>query len=455
MTDRQWRTERDSLGDVRVPKEALYGAQTQRAVDNFGFSGRQMRPEFIGALAIIKAAAAHANRELGLLESAKAEQIIRQALAIADGAFADQFPVDVFQTGSGTSTNMNMNEVIARLAGEAVHPNDDVNMSQSSNDVIPACIQVSATLAIKQRLLPAVGRLQDAILVKADATRDVVKTGRTHLMDALPLTLSQELGGWAYQFGEVCEQLEDTLSRLRLLPLGGTAVGTGVNSDPRFAPIAIDELSRRCGEKFDLVPNRFSRMSSQDTSVQCSSCLKGLAIVLMKVANDLRWMGSGPLSGLAEIELAALQPGSSIMPGKVNPVVPEAVTMIAAAVMGNDVTIGIAAQSGNFQLNVMLPLVADKLLEGINLLSNGCDALAGVIRGFTVNEDNIRGALSRNPILVTALNARVGYDVAAKIAKRAYREGRPIVEVAHEETGIPLAELAILLDPARLARPHG
>lgn len=448
-----YRTEHDSMGEVQVPEEALYGAQTQRAHDNFRFSARTMPEAFITRLAIIKAAAAAANRDLGLIDPGRASAIIEHALAIAGGDHMAQFPVDVFQTGSGTSTNMNMNEVLAHLAGKDVHPNDDVNCSQSSNDVIPTTVQVSAALEVEQDLLPAIRRLSDRIQVKGKSLADVVKTGRTHLMDAMPLTLEQELGAWAAQLGECADRLVDLQARLKALPLGGTAVGTGVNCPPGFAEAAIAEISRLTGSEFTAAGNRFSRMAGQDCAVECSSCLRGLAVVLMKIANDLRWMSSGPLAGLAELELPALQPGSSIMPGKVNPVIPEAVAMIAAEVIGNDVTVGVAGQSGSFQLNVMLPLIADKLLSGIGLTARACDALGETIDGARAMTDNIERALSRNPILVTALNSRIGYEAAAAIAKQAYAEGRPVIDVAAENTDIPREELRELMDPARLARP--
>lgn len=447
------RIEHDSMGEVKVPAEALYGAQTQRAIDNFRFSSRTMPEMFIRRLALIKAAAAEANLALDLLPKVKADTIVSQALLVASGEHMGHFPIDVFQTGSGTSTNMNMNEVLARLAGNDVHPNDDVNLSQSSNDVIPTCLQVSTALEFEEVLLPALDLLAETIEQKAGDTSDIVKTGRTHLMDAMPITFGQELGGWAFQVRECIERFNDLMPRLRALPLGGTAVGTGVNCPPGFADLAIAAITRWSGSHFRAVENRFSRMAAQDVAVECSAAMRGTAVVLMKVANDLRWMSSGPLSGLGEIELAPLQPGSSIMPGKVNPVVPEAVAMIAAEIMGNDVTIGIAGQSGNFQLNVMLPLISYKLLSGTGLLANACDAIGDTIAGFSVNEDNINESLRLNPILVTALNSRIGYEAAAAIAKKAYAEKRPIIDVAEEETDIPRTELEELMDPVWLARP--
>lgn len=448
------RIERDSMGEVAVPAEAHYGAQTQRAVDNFSISGRRMPAVFIRRMAIVKAACAVANTSLGLLDRDKAERIARHAAAIAAGEYATQFPVDVLQTGSGTSTNMNMNEVLANLCGEDVHPNDDVNMSQSSNDVIPTALQVSAALELELTLIPAITDAAQSFRGRAREVEHVVKTGRTHLMDAMPITLAQELDTWAYQLEEAAARASDLLPRLKALPLGGTAVGTGVNCPPDFALLAIDEISRLCETAFTPAENRFSRMAGQDASLECSSVLKSLAVVLMKVANDLRWMSSGPLAGLAEIELKALQPGSSIMPGKVNPVLPEAVAMAAAEVIGNDTSVTIAAQSGNFQLNVMLPLIADKLLAGISLMAGSCDAIARTVTGFTVKEDNIKRSLGRNPILVTALNREIGYEAAAAIAKKAYAEGRDVIDVAVEETSLPRGELEALMDPIRLAHPH-
>ena len=454
------RVARDSMGTVAVPETALYGAQTQRAVDNFHFSSRRMPAAFIRRLALLKAACASANAALGLLDDKRAQAIVVAARTIAAGEHADQFPVDVFQTGSGTSTNMNMNEVLATLAGADVHANDHVNMSQSSNDVIPSCLQFSTVLELEQDLLPALDALVALIRERAAGLGTVIKTGRTHLMDAMPLSLGQELDTWAVQLAENAARVRATLGDLRLLPLGGTAIGTGVNCPPSFAERTVEELSALVynnhsdgNSRFGVAPNRASRMASQDVSVACSGALRVLAVTQMKIANDLRWMGSGPLAGLGEITLRPLQPGSSIMPGKVNPVLPEAVAMIAAEIIGNDVSLGVAGQSGNFQLNVMLPLFTDKLLGGIALLARACDALGATIRDFEVRGERLAAALDRNPILATALNTHIGYDKAAAIAKRAYAEGRPILEVALEDSGLPRAELERLLDPARLARP--
>jgi fumarate hydratase class II len=447
------RTETDSMGDVKVPADALYGAQTQRAVENFSLSPRPMPRAFITRLAMIKCAAARTNLVLGLLPKTQADAIANATLKVANGEFAEQFPVSVFQTGSGTSSNMNMNEVLANLAGEGVHPNDHVNMSQSSNDVIPTALQVSAALEIESNLLPALTGAAKVITAKATSLKQVAKTGRTHLMDAMPITFEQELLTWAAQLNEVKARINDLLPRLKALPLGGTAVGTGVNCPPRFPEIAIEQISELTGASFTSAENKFSRMAAQDVALECSSVLKSLAVVLMKIANDLRWMSSGPLAGLAEIELKALQPGSSIMPGKVNPVIPEAVAMAAAEVIGNDSAVTIAAQSGNFQLNVMLPLIADKLLASTELMTHSNTALANTVRDFTVNTQKINQSLQRNPILVTALNQEIGYDAAAAIAKKAYAEGRDILEVAAEATELDKEVLTNLLDPLRLTDP--
>jgi fumarate hydratase class II len=450
------RTERDSMGELQVPQDALYGAQTQRAVQNFPVSGLRMPREFIGALGLLKAAVASANGQLGLLDAAKANAIRGAALDVAAGEHDAHFPIDVFQTGSGTSSNMNANEVIATLAsrnGAPVHPNDDVNLGQSSNDIVPTAIQVAAAVTLHGHLRRAVVHLRDTIAKRATELAGVVKTGRTHLMDAMPLTLGQELGAWAAQLDSALERLDDAAKRLHRLPLGGTAIGTGVNTDRRVPAIACRELSRITGLKFSPAKNKFEGIAAQDAAVELSGQLNALAVVLMKIANDLRWMNSGPLAGLGEIELPALQPGSSIMPGKVNPVVPEAVAMVCAQVMGHHTAITIAGQSGNFQLNVMLPLVAHDLIESLRLLGSASRMLADkAVAGFTVRRDNIGAALARNPILVTALNPVIGYEAAAKIAKRAYQENRPVLEVALEMTDLGEKALRKLLDPVALTK---
>ncbi len=454
MSDK--RIERDSMGELEVPAGALYGAQTQRAVNNFPVSGQPMPTAFIHAIARIKLAAARTNRDLGLLDAERAEAIVAAAEAVIRGEHDDQFPVDVFQTGSGTSSNMNVNEVLAHLAsrdGLEVGPNDHVNMGQSSNDVIPTAIHVSAAVEVTGRLRPALVHLREILDARAAELDGVVKTGRTHLMDAMPLRLSQELGGWSSQVGQAIERLDGALVRLCRLAQGGTAVGTGINAHPEFAQRMAAQLSEQTGLAFAPNDSFFASLASQDAAVELSGQLRGLACVVMKIANDLRWMNSGPLAGLGEIELQALQPGSSIMPGKVNPVIPESAAQAAAQVIGLDTAVTVAGQSGNFQLNVMLPLVAHNLLTGITLMSNTARLLADrAIATFKVREDNLAGPLSRNPILVTALNSVIGYDAAAAIAKRAYQAGRPIIEVAEEQTELSREELERLLDPAALTR---
>ena len=443
------------MGELQVPDDALWGAQTQRAVDNFPISGLPMPSKFIAALGLVKWAAAGANSELGLLKSEIAVAIQQAAQSVADGDYDAQFPIDVFQTGSGTSSNMNANEVIAHLAttgmGSEVHPNDHVNMSQSSNDVIPTCVHVSAAMAIQGDLLPALAHLSKVLEAKADETRDIVKTGRTHLMDAMPITLGQELDGWRAQIDHAVERLGDTMKRLVALAQGGTAVGTGINAPSNFGTKVAVLLGEKTGIPFTSAESKFEALSSQDAAVEASGQLRVLAVSLTKIANDLRWMNSGPLAGIGEIELPALQPGSSIMPGKVNPVIPEAVAMVCAQVMGNDATIAIGGQSGNFQLNVMLPVVAYNLLQSIELLATASTCLADkAIADFTVNTDNIDRALARNPILVTALNPVIGYEKGAEVAKKAYQEGRPVKDVAREMTDLTDEELDRLLDPAAL-----
>ncbi len=451
------RLERDSMGELEVPADALYGAQTQRAVDNFPISGLTLPPPLIQALARIKAACARVNAELGLLDQARAEAIAAAADEVAAGRHLEHFPVDVFQTGSGTSSNMNANEVIARLAAERagvdVHPNDHVNMSQSSNDVFPSAIQLAACAEISHWLLPALDHLAATIEGRAQELAGVVKTGRTHLMDAMPVTLGQELSGWAHQVRQDIYRLQAALTRLAQLPVGGTAVGTGINAPADFGPRVCAQLSEATGLALRSSDNYFAGLSAPDAVVETSGQLRTTAVSLMKIANDLRWMNSGPLAGLAEIALPALQPGSSIMPGKVNPVIPEAVAMVCAQVMGNDATVAIAGQSGNFQLNVMLPVMGYNLLQSIHLLTNAARVLADkAVAGFTVNEARLREALERNPILITALNPVIGYEKGAAIAKRAYAEGRPLLEVAREMTDLPEEELKRLLDPLRLTR---
>ncbi len=453
----EYRIEKDSMGELQVPAEAAYGAQTQRAVENFPISGITMPESFIKALGLVKQACASANHQLGGLKESHRHAICSVCGDIIDGKLMSQFPLDVFQTGSATSTNMNANEVIARLASlqaqDDIHPNDHVNMSQSSNDVIPTTIHVSAAIDCQQNLIPAINHLIVTIEDKADAVAAIVTTGRTHLMDAMPVSLGQELSGWASQLKTALSLIERTLPEVHQLAIGGTAVGTGINADPAFGDLVAEHLSSSTGLQFAVASNRFAALSSQDAAVALSGQLKTLATALMKISNDLRWMNSGPLAGIGEIALPALQPGSSIMPGKVNPVIPEAMAMVCAQVIGNDTAITIAGQSGNFQLNVMLPLVAHNLLQSIEILSNTSRLLADkAIAGFSVNEKNINAALAKNPILVTALNTVIGYELGAKIAKTAYAEGRAVIDVAEEMSDLSRDELKELLDPEKLIK---
>ncbi len=449
------RVERDSMGAMRVPAGALYGAQTQRAVENFRVSGHRLPRSFIRALGLIKGAAARVNAGLGLLDRRRAAAVQAAAKAVERGDHDAQFPIDIFQTGSATSTNMNANEVIAHLASRrlraTVHPNDHVNMSQSSNDVIPAAIHVSAVLEVTEELLPALSHLERAIERKAASVDRVVTTGRTHLMDAMPIRLSQELSGWASQLAHGRGRLTSTLPRLAELALGATAVGTGVNAHPAFGRRVAAELAARTRVPFVTSGNYFESLSSQDAAVELSGQLKVIAVSLMKIANDLRWMNSGPHAGLSEISLPALQPGSSIMPGKVNPVIPESVAMVCAQVIGNDLAVTIGGQSGNFQLNTMLPVIAYNLLQSLALLASASRLLADrAIDGFTVHEARIADRLQRNPVLVTALTPLIGYEQGAKIAKEAARRGRTVAEVAAEMTSLSPRQLARALNPRRL-----
>ena len=450
------RIERDSMGELEVPATALYGAQTQRAINNFPVSGTPMPVAFVHAVARIKLAAARSNHQLGLLDAERAQAIEKAAQAVIDGQHDEHFPIDVFQTGSGTSTNMNVNEVLATLAsreGVDVTPNDHVNMGQSSNDVIPTAIHLSAAIAVHESLRPALIELKATIDRRASELSHIVKTGRTHLMDAMPLRMDQELGAWSSQVGQAIERFDSAMTRLCRLAQGGTAVGTGINAPPEFADLMANDLSQQTGLSFAPNDSFFASLASQDAAVELSGQLKGLACVVMKIANDLRWMNSGPLAGLGEIELEALQPGSSIMPGKVNPVIPESAAQAAAQVIGLDAAITVAGQSGNFQLNVMLPLVASNLLTSITLMSSTAKLLGErAIATFKVREDNLQGPLARNPILVTALNSVIGYNAASAIAKKAYQAGRPIIDVAEEETELDRATLERLLDPTVLTK---
>jgi len=444
------RTEKDSMGEMQVPEDALYAAQTQRAVENFPISGLTFPHSFIRALALIKAAAAQANAELGLLPQDKADAIVKAAKEVANGAHSNQFPIDVFQTGSGTSTNMNANEVIANLAsrgGLQVHPNDDVNAGQSSNDVIPAAIHVAAAIEIHDNLLPALRHLLTVLRQRALDTDTVIKTGRTHLMDAMPIRLGQEIGGWAAQIEYSIERFLNSMPRLLELATGGTAVGTGINAHPQFGLLLAAHLGQLTHVPFIEARNHFAAQSAMDTAVEVSGQLKTLASGLFKIANDLRWMNSGPQAGLGEIVLPSLQPGSSIMPGKINPVIPEATMMVCAQVMGNDVTIAMSNMSGNFQLNVMLPVIALNLLQSITLLGNVSRVLADkAISGFVVNEAAMSDLVDKNPIMVTVLNPVIGYEKGAAIAKQAYKENRKLKDVALENTDLSEEQLTELLD---------
>ena len=452
-----FRIEIDSLGEVRVPVESLYGAQTQRAVENFPISGLRFPRAFLRALGMIKCASALVNRELGLLEPTMAIAIAESAQEVSDGNHDDQFPLDIFQTGSGTSTNMNANEVIARLAtqrlGDKVHPNDHVNLCQSSNDVIPSAIHISAYEEVNDKLFPSLERLYRSICDKAASLDHVVKTGRTHLMDAVPIRMAQELSGWSFQLLQGMERVTSSLPRLAALALGGTAVGTSFNAHPEFGTRTAALLAKQTGLPLKSSSNYFASISSQDTAVELSGHLKTIAVSLMKISNDLRWMNSGPYAGLGEISLPVLQPGSSMMPDKVNPVIPEAVAMVCAQVIGNDLTVTVAGQSGNFQINVMLPVIGHNLLQSIGLLANAAGLLADkAIRDFRVNEARLASLSERSPILATALTTLIGYDKAAQIGARARTEQRVLKDVAKAMTDLPSDELERLLDPRRMTK---
>ena len=457
---RQTRTVRDSMGEMRVPAGAMYGASTARAVENFPISGLRFSRAFLRALGLIKASAAKVNTDFGLLDPALSASIQAAGNEVADGRWDDEFPLDIFQTGSGTSTNTNANEVIATRAAQidpdaaSTHPNDHVNMGQSSNDTIPTAVHVAAYLEIEEALLPAMRHLEHTLRVRAEETHDIVKTGRTHLMDATPVRLGDEIGGWAAQVRNARLRIESSLPRLAKLAQGGTAVGSGLNAHTEFGARIAAELSARTGLPFVETDNHFEAQASQDTTVEISGQLKAFAVALIKISNDLRHMNSGPIAGLGEIVLPALQPGSSIMPGKINPVIPEATMMVCAQVIGNDATIAIGAQHGNFELNVMLPVIAHNLLQSIELLASVSTVLADkALTGFTVKADHINDLVDKNPIMVTALNPIIGYDSAARIAKQAYAEGRRVKDVAGEQTDLSLEDLDRILNPTELAEP--
>lgn len=434
MTDQpgqQYRIEHDTMGEVRVPVEALWRAQTQRAVENFPISGRGLERTQIRALGLLKGACAQVNKDLGLLAPEKADAIIAAAQEIADGKHDDQFPIDVFQTGSGTSSNMNANEVIASIAalgGTTVHPNDDVNMSQSSNDTFPTATHLAATEAAARDLIPALEYLQQALATKAKAWKTVVKSGRTHLMDAVPVTLGQEFGGYARQIEAGIERVRACLPRLGELPIGGTAVGTGLNAPDGFGSKVVEVLKKSTGlSELKTATDSFEAQAARDGLVEASGALKTIAASLTKIANDIRWMGSGPLTGLGEIQLPDLQPGSSIMPGKVNPVLPEAVTQVAAQVIGNDAAITVGGLSGAFELNVYIPVMARNLLESFTLLANVSRLFVDkCVDGLIANEDHLRTLAESSPSIVTPLNSAIGYEEAAAVAKEALKQRKTI-----------------------------
>ncbi len=458
-----YRIERDSLGEVKVPQDAYWGAQTQRAVENFPISGLRFPRSFIRALGLVKLCAAKVNAHLKLLDERHARAIEQAAREVADGKLDAHFPIDIFQTGSGTSTNMNANEVIANRACEllgvqrgdkaAVHPNDHVNLGQSSNDVIPACVHISAALTVHEQLLPALEHLQKTLTAKAQEFSDIVKTGRTHLMDAMPITLGQEFSGYAAQIELARERLEAVLPRVYELALGGTAVGTGINTHPEFGKRIAQALTQETGIAFTEARNHFAAQAAMETAVELSGALKTVAVALYKIANDLRWMNSGPQAGLAEIRLPALQPGSSIMPGKVNPVIPEAVMMAAMQVMGNDAVITHAAASGNFELNVALPVIAHNLLQSLTILSNACRVFADkCIAGIVANREHMERLAAQNAILATALNPYIGYDKAAEVVKKALAQNKTIREVVLEMKLLPPEKLDEVLDIRKMTQ---
>ena len=463
MSD-HYRVERDSLGEVHVPADALYGAQTQRAFENFPISGQRFGRRFIQALGLIKKSAAQVNRELGYLEGNIAQAISAAAAEVARGDRDDEFVLDVYQTGSGTSSNMNANEVIATLANRIldgfgdhyahVHPNDHVNFGQSSNDVIPTAIHVSARTAIEKELIPALDHLQGLLAAKAAAFDDVLKSGRTHLMDATPVRLGQEFGGYAMQMTRGIERLRRASEELAELALGGTATGTGINTHPDFARLTIERLSEDTGLAFREAANHFAAQGSQDACVSASGALNAVAAGLMKIADDIRWLSSGPTSGIHEIRLPAVQPGSSIMPGKVNPVMSEALMMVSARVAGNHTTVTIAGSRGNFELNVMLPVIAHSLLESITLLAGASRAFADrCVAGIEANEERARELLDRNPAIATALNPYIGYDAAAKVAKEAAAEGKAVRDVVRARGLLDEETLGEALDVRGMTEP--
>lgn len=459
-----YRIERDSLGEVKVSANTYWGSQTQRAIENFPVSGIAFPPVFIRSMAYIKAACAKANLESGLLDKKSAKAIIRACSEIADGKFGDQFPLDIFQTGSGTSTNMNVNEVIATRSNEIltgkkntkspVHPNDYVNMGQSSNDVIPSAIHVASCILIKESLLPSLALLQDVIEAKAAEYRNAVKTGRTHLMDAMPVTAGQEMSGWAAQISHSAERIKGLVPYLSELAIGGTAVGTGVNASRGFGRAVSRGLSEITGIRFREAKNHFASQSAQDAVTALSGQLKTAATSIIKISNDLRLMNSGPVAGLSEIQIPSLQPGSSIMPGKVNPVIPEAVRMVCAQVIGNDAVISMSNSLGDFQLNTMLPVIAHNIIQSITILSNAVRLLAEkAIKDLRMNEEHARGLVDRNPIIAAALNPLIGYDRSADVVKKALKEGKTVKEAAVELGYLTGEDAGKVLNPVTMTRP--
>jgi fumarate hydratase class II len=455
-----YRIEKDSLGEMRVPEDALYGPQTQRAVENFPISGQRFGRRFIEALGLIKKAAAETNAELGYLDAAVAEAVAAAAGEVAEGEWDAEFVVDIYQTGSGTSTNMNTNEVVARRAtslmeGDGrVHPNDHVNFGQSSNDVIPTAIHVAARIAIERELVPALQRLRDGLADKAEAFDGILKSGRTHLMDATPVRLGQEFAGYAAQVAKGIERAQAASAELEELALGGTAVGTGINTHPDFAARTIERIAAATGVSFREADDHFEAQGAKDAAVNASGALNTIATSLMKIADDIRWLGSGPTSGIHEIRLPAVQPGSSIMPGKVNPVMAEAMMMVAARVMGNHTTVTVAGSRGNFELNVMMPVLAQALLDSITLLANVARAFAEkCVAGIEANEVRAKELLERNPSIATALNPYIGYDAAAEVAKEAAKRGVSVREVVLERGLLPADEVDDALDVRGMTEP--
>jgi len=456
----EFRIEKDSLGEVKVPKTALYGAQTQRALNNFPISGICISRPMIHALGVIKLGSAKVNLQLGNIPKDVSNAIQLAAEEVINGELDIHFPIDIYQTGSGTSSNMNVNEVIAIRATQLVpelsgniHPNDHINFGQSSNDTFPTAIRISGYLETKNSLIPALKYLRETFLKKGSEYKHVIKTGRTHLMDAMPITFEQEFSGYAHQIEMGIKRIESALYQMSELPMGGTAVGTGINTTPEFPMKFAEEISKLTGESFRESENHFEAQATVDTPVALSSQLKTLAVSILKIVNDLRWMNSGPNAGLGEIQLEALQPGSSIMPGKVNPVIEESMAMVCAQVIGYDTSIGIGGLSGNFELNVMLPMVAHSLLESIRLLTNASKNLAdNSVSKILVREDHIKSMIEKNPVLVTALNPLIGYDLAAKIAKKAFKENRPLKDVAIEMCDLSEAELDDVLNPSKMTK---